>query len=132
MKLGRRSNKYVRLFGAPKSFCTGYLASKPRWQCSHLIGQETKPHGQLLIWLGMFGILWDATAKHPFQIPSNQNSKKLILQSVKSRFSYTSLIHPHTIFHLAMPLGATGFPWHKYGELCPTRGVVQVVWRPMR
>ena len=120
MKLGRRSNKYVRLFGAPKSLCSPGKSKRKELftakhtfhssftSCSFSIEQDTsevsqdgnantsfrffyksfhhpksalrihnvatssakkkKLHGQLLIWLRMFGILWDATAKHPFQI----------------------------------------------------------------
>lgn len=95
-------------------------------QCTHLIGQERFRNiwdiifpavfapqksqftpwsiADLALW---FGILCDAPDKHLFEIEegafaitsNNQNSKKLILQSVKSWFSYTSLIHPHAIFH---------------------------------
>ena len=80
-------------------------------QCTHLIGQETfrnirdiifpavfaPPKSQVTPWsiadLALwFGILWDAPDKHLFEIEegafaitsNSQNSKKMILQSVKS------------------------------------------------
>ena len=82
-------------------FCSSFCSPK-----------KAKSIADLALWLG---ILTNAPDKHLFEIEegafaitsNNQNSKKMILQSVKSWFPYTSLIHPRTIFHLAIPLGAT-------------------------
>lgn len=82
-------------------------------QCTHLIGQETygtsffqkfwlpkRPsHSMVNCWFGVYGLEFHAM---PPITSSNQNSKKLVLQSVKSRFPHTSLIHA-----LPIPLCAT-------------------------
>lgn len=93
----------------------------------------------LAVW---FGILWDASDKHLFEIEEgafaitskNQNSKNLIRTSkIFKVWSHDFPILPSSIL---IPYFIWPFRWvphdpsHKYVE--QLRGVVQVVWRPMR